>query len=299
MKHCILFSLPGNEQLTAMLSEKLKIESGALDLHDFPDGESYVRIGSDVSHKTVILIAGLEHPNNKILPLMFAAKTVKELGATKICLISPYLPYMRQDKCFKPGEAVTSILFAQLISSWINHLIIMDPHLHRIKDLSEIYSLDSISVLHATKKMAEWISNNVDSPFIIGPDEESRQWVYEVAKSVSAPYAIIKKTRYGDRKVSLSMPETNVKNTEVTPIIVDDVISTGTSMLAVIQQLTVRGFNKPLCMAVHALFNNETHQLLLNAGAKEIITCNTIPHASNQININDLIVDEILRLKLC
>lgn len=262
----------------------------------FPDGESYIRIDSGVHNKIVILVDGLEYPNDKILPLMFIAKTVNELGATKICLISPYLPYMRQDKRFKSGEAVTSILFASLISKWIDHLITVDPHLHRIKNLSEIYSIDSISVLHSTKNIAGWISNNVDSPFIIGPDEESRQWVDEVAKIVSVPYVIIKKTRYGDRNVSISLPDINIKITHTTPVLIDDIISTGTSMLAAIQQLIMKGFKSLVCISVHALFDNETYRNLLNTGANKIVTCNTIPHSSNEIDITDLIIEEILRI---
>ena len=203
---------------------------------------------------------------------------------------------MRQDKRFKPGEAVTSILFASLISQWINHLITIDPHLHRIKNLSKIYSIDSISVLHSTKNIAAWISINVDSPFIIGPDEESWQWVEKVAKIVSVPYAIIKKMRYGDRNVSLSVPDINIKNTHLTPVIIDDIISTGTSMSAAIQQLLVMGFKNPICISVHALFDNEAYRNLLNIGAQKIVTCNTISHISNQIDITDLIIEEVLRL---
>lgn len=297
MKNYILFSLPGNEALTTILAHKLGIEIGTLEIRDFPDGESYIRIGSDVQNRMVILVDGLEHPNDKILPLMFIAKTVQELGAKKICLISPYLPYMRQDKRFKPGEAVTSILFANLISMYINYLITVDPHLHRIKNLSEVYSIDSVSVLHSTKNIAKWINNNVDSPFIIGPDEESQQWVNEVAKIVSAPYTIIKKTRYGDSNVSVSIPDINIKDTQIKPVLIDDIISTGTTMVAAIQQLIKKGFKSPICISVHALFDNKTYQNLLNAGAQKIVTCNTIPHQSNQIDITNLIIEAILNLK--
>ena len=77
MKNCTLFSLPGNEQLASLLVNKLAIEMGSLEIRNFPDGESYIRIDSDLQNKIVILIAGLEHPNDKILPLMFIAKTIK------------------------------------------------------------------------------------------------------------------------------------------------------------------------------------------------------------------------------
>lgn len=296
MKNCIIISFKSHTELSAALASKLKIEMGSVEVHEFPDGESYIRINSDVQNKSVILVCGLEHPNNKILTLMFIAQTIKGLGASKICLISPYLAYMRQDKRFKKGEALTSVLFAKYLSGWIDYLVTVDPHLHRIQDLSEIYSITSISVLHSTKKIAEWIHNNIDTPLIIGPDEESQQWVTKVADTANAPYVIIEKTRYEDRKVSITVPE--IQDTNKTPVIIDDIISTGTSMLAVIQALIAKGFKNPVCIGVHALFNNEVYNKLLLAGAEKVITCNTIPHLSNKIDINDIIVEEVNRLEL-
>ena len=104
----ILFSLPGNMELTELIAKKLAIEIGKAEIRSFPDGESYIRIDSEVKNKTVILISTLNDPNSKVLPLLFMAQTLKELGAKKLCLVSPYLSYMRQDKQFQPGEAITS-----------------------------------------------------------------------------------------------------------------------------------------------------------------------------------------------
>ncbi len=291
MKNCMIVSFPGNTPLAMTIAKQLEMEMGLVEIRDFPDQETYVRIDSDVKNKTVLLVCGLEHPNNKILTLMFIAQTIKELGASKICLITPYLPYMRQDKRFKQGEAITSTLFAKYLSSWIDCLITIDPHLHRIKHLSEIYSIPSISVLHATQKIAAWIRNNVALPLIIGPDKESQQWVTEVADLVNAPFVIINKTRYDDRKVSISMP--TIEDTSKTPILMDDIISTGTSMLAVIKELIARGFKKPICIGVHGLCNQDAYDNLMLAGAQTVITCNTIPHFTNKIDITDIIVEEI------
>lgn len=277
--------MPGNEVLANTLANKLNIEMGSVEIRTFPDGEYYVCIHSDVKDKTAILICTLNHPNDKILLLMFVAQTLKKLGANKIYLVSPYLPYMRQDKQFHPGEAVTSYLFATFVSTWLDGLITIDPHLHRIKKLSEIYSIPSISVLHATKKIAEWIRQHVDSPFLIGPDEESKQWINEVAEYANAPFVICKKIRYGDRNVEISIPE--IKHLGSVPVLVDDIISTGTSMTVILQQLVSHGYKNSICISVHALFDDEVQQNLIRAGATKIMTCNTIIHASNQIDLTD------------
>lgn len=287
-----IFYFPEDKALATTLAEKSNIELGLAEIRYFPDGETYIRIVSEVKHKTILLFCNLDHPNNKILSLFFMAKTLKQLGAKKICLISPYLPYMRQDKSFKSGEAVSSIIFAQFISTFIDLLITIDPHLHRIHSLSEIYSIPT-STLHLTHEISEWIQKNVDFPYIIGPDEESKQWVTEIADDLNAPYAIVDKIRYGDRQVNISIPAIN--DTCNTPVLIDDIISTGTSMLMVIHELISRGFKHPICIGVHALFDDKTHIQLLNCGAKKVITSNSIAHFSNEIDISNMIAEAITK----
>lgn len=291
MKNTIIFHLPNNATLANALANKLNIEIGSAEIREFPDGESYIRINSDVKNKLVILVCSLDHPNTKALPLMFMAQTLKEFGAKTICLVAPYLSYTRQDKRFHDGEALTSALFAKFISSWIDCLITIDPHLHRIKKLSDVYSIPQPIVLHATQQIANWIKLNVDSPLLVGPDEESSQWVTEVAKYINADYIICEKQRYGDRNVFITIPQ--VKNKNQTPVLIDDIISTGTSLCVTLRELGAQGLKNPICIAVHALFNEDVEKNILHAGAKKIISCNTIPHTTNEIDITDLIASGI------
>ena len=107
-------------------------------------------------------------------------------------------------------------------------------------------------------------------------------------------FIVCQKERYGDRNVSISMPD--IKNTGNTPIIVDDIISTGESLLATLHQVLSRGFKNPICIGVHALFDKNVENNLLLAGAKKIITCNTITHPTNQIDITEMIAKNIIDL---
>lgn len=286
----MLFSLPEDKSLATVLSEKSKIELGLIEIRNFPDGESYIRIHSDVKNKNIFLIYRLDHPNKKILSLLFITKTLKELGAKKIFLISPYLPYMRQDKMFNPGEAISATIFAQFISSFVDQLITIDPHLHRIKHLSAIFSIPT-TTLHLTYKISEWLQNNIPNSHIIGPDEESHQWVSEIAHELNAPFSIIKKIRHGDRNVTISIPDMTDKNR--TPVLIDDIISTGTTMIAAINALTSRALNQPICIGIHGLFDDKTHTALISNGAKKVITSNSILNSTNEIDITDIISDAI------
>ena len=284
----IYFALPGNENLTEILIQKEKAEKGMIEIRSFPDGETYVRILSNVKDKKVFLVCTLHEPDTKLLPLYFLAKTAKEFGAKSICLIVPYLAYMRQDKAFNTGECVTSTHFANLISEFADTLITIDPHLHRRSSLSEIYSIPT-TVSHAAHHISAWIKYTIDKPILIGPDGESEQWVAEVAKNANAPYVILTKIRHGDRDVEVSIPHLE-KYKDYVPVLVDDIISTGRTMIETIGHLKNAEMKPPICIGVHAVFAENAFQEIKDSGAKEIITCNTIPHESNRIDISDLLI---------
>ena len=284
----IFFALPGNEFMADLLIRKQHGENGEFTLRHFPDGESYIRILSEVKNKEVIIVCTLNQPDDKLLPLYFLAKNCKDLGAKKIILIAPYLAYMRQDTIFNPGEAVTSTYFAGLLSSFIDSLITIDPHLHRRSTLSEIYNVPT-KVAHAANHIADWVKKNVVTPLFIGPDSESEQWVAKVAEDAQAPFLILSKIRHADDEVVISIPDlTHFKNH--TPILVDDIISTGRTMMATIAHLKKAEMQPPICIGVHPLFAENAYHDLLHAGANTIISCNTIQHVSNQIDISDLLL---------
>jgi len=288
----VILALPGNEQLAAGLAAKLQTEVGRMTVRRFPDGESYVRIETPVDGRNVVLACGLHDPDTKILALLFAASTARELGAARVGLIAPYLAYMRQDKRFNEGESITSVHFAKLISRYIDWLVTVDPHLHRRTSLGDIYSVPSI-VVHAAPLLSHWIRGNVEAPILIGPDSESEQWVSEVARGVDAPYLVLEKTRRGDRDVSVTIPEIGAHRAR-TPVLVDDIISTAHTMMAAVRHLTGLGLAAPVCVGIHAVFAGNAHAELLSAGAAHVVTANTIPHPSNAIDVTQAIADALL-----
>ena len=222
----------------------------------------------------LVIACTLDRPNEKILPLLFAAATARELDAEKVGLVAPYLAYMRQDRRFKPGEAVTSRQIAQLLSNAFDWLVTVDPHLHRHGSLAEIYRIPT-RVVHAASLISRWIKMHVPKPFVIGPDSESEQWVAAVAKDSGAPYAVLQKVRRGDRDVEISaasLPDLDGR----TPVLVDDIISSGRTMIAAVRLIVNREALTPVCVAVHGLFADHSDQILARAGAR-VVTSNSIP----------------------
>ena len=290
----IFFALPNNEVLTQSLVEKCFAELGKVMIRQFPDGETYIRIESDVQHKQVFLVCTLDYPDAKIVPLYYLAQTAKELGAQSVHLIAPYLAYMRQDKRFERGEGITSAYFAKLLSLFLDSILTLDPHLHRRNTISEIYSIPT-TTLHTDALVSKWIFENVDQPILIGPDAESTQWVTEVAHFNNLPFLILEKTRRGDENVEITVPNVD-KYIAHTPVLVDDIISTASTMITTIGHLKKVGMRKPVCIGIHGIFADNAYANLSAAGAEAIITCNTIPHQSNIINIDDLIASAVKRI---
>lgn len=288
----ILLALPGNEKLAHSLAHHLAADIGKLSVRRFPDGETYLRIESELEGRAVILVATLDQPDEKLFPLILAAGTAKELGASSVGLVAPYLAYMRQDQRFQPGEAISSVYFARCLSNAMDWLVTADPHLHRRHSLDEIYTIPS-QVVQAALPIAAWIQTSISAPLLVGPDAESEQWVAAVAKAAGAPYVILQKVRHGDHDVEVSVPEVG-RWQSCTPVLVDDIISTAHTMMETVAHLRKAQLAPPVCIGVHAVFAGDAYQRLLASGVGNVLTCNTIVHASNTIDLSGLLASAIL-----
>lgn len=279
----LLYDLGAAPGLVRQLATAMDAEIGALELRRFPDGECYLRLDTAPADRDVMLVCTLDRPDLKTLPMLFAAETCRELGARSVGLVAPYLAYMRQDIRFRPGESVTSRHYAKMLSAELDWLVTVDPHLHRYDSLDEIYTIRNRSVA-AAPALAEWLRAHVAEPVLIGPDEESSQWVAGVASVIDAPWLILEKRRSGDHDVEVSVPKLDLHRGR-TPVLLDDIVSTGGTMAAALAHVCDQGFEAPVCMAVHGIFAGDAEAALKAAGVGRIVTCNTVEHASNAICI--------------
>ncbi|MFC5499389.1 ribose-phosphate pyrophosphokinase [Caenimonas terrae] len=290
----LVLALPGNGALAATLAGQLQCDWSELALHRFPDGETLVRIDAPVRGRCVVLAGSLHHPNENTLPMLFGADTARDLGASQVGLAAPYLAYLRQDRRFHAGEAITSLSYARLLSSSLDFLVTVDPHLHRWHSLDEVYPIRT-QVVAAAPLIAQWLRANVADPLIVGPDAESGQWVAEVARLAGAPWTVLAKTRHGDREVRVRMPMPGPWP-PATPVLVDDIISTGETLAAAAAALREAGLAAPLCIGVHALFDDSALARLLAAGVSRVVTCDTIAHPTNAIHVGAPLAQAVLAL---
>lgn len=293
MTAAIVLALPGEKATARALAGLLGAEHAQIAWRHFPDGESRVALPASLAGRAVVIHCSLAQPDPKLAPLLFTADAARDLGARQVGLVAPYLAYMRQDRRFQSGEAITSRTFARLLSSNFDWLVTVDPHLHRYAALDEIYTIPSL-VVHAAPLIGQWIGANVANPLILGPDAESEQWVAEVANQIGAPFAVFTKTRLGDRSVRIDPPDL-ADHAGLQPVLVDDIVSSGHTMIEAANCLASAGFAKPICVVTHALFAGDAYSELKRAAAS-VVSCNTIMHPSNTITVTAAVSTAIRKL---
>jgi ribose-phosphate pyrophosphokinase len=288
----LLFAMPGNARLAAEISALSGWARGAASVRRFPDGESYVRIDSNVEGRDTAILCTLARPDSRFLPLVFAARLLRQLGARKVTLIAPYLAYLRQDRRFRPGEALTSADFASLLGREIDALLTVAPHLHRIRALGEIYPVPAIA-LDPSPLIADWIRAHVPAPLLVGPDGESEQWVREIGRLLDAPHLVFDKSRSGDREVEIVAPDLAPWKGR-RPVLVDDIVSSGATMLGAARRLSDQGFAAPACLVVHPVFGRGSVAKLAAAGCR-IVSTDSVVHPTNGISIAPLLAARLAR----
>ncbi|MDN3921019.1 ribose-phosphate diphosphokinase [Roseateles violae] len=291
----LLLAFDDELALAQQLAAELGCPLHTIQRHTFPDGEMRLVLPKPLPEH-VVLLRGLQQPNDKLVELMIAAPTARELGAKRLLLVTPYLAYMRQDMEFTPGEAVSQRHIARLLSQHFDALITVDPHLHRIASLDEVMPAGQGRALSAAPLLGRWIAQQRPGALLIGPDEESAQWVAEAAAAAGLAHAVGRKLRQGDHQVQLALPEVEVAGRPV--VLLDDMASTGRTLVGAAEQLLVRGAASIDVAVTHALFNGDALLALRAAGVGAIWSANTVPHASNAVSIAPLLaraVDEALQ----
>ncbi|MEP7297388.1 MAG: ribose-phosphate diphosphokinase [Burkholderiales bacterium] len=290
-----LIALPGAEGTAERLAQALQAPRCPLETRHFPDGETYLRVLDDVEGRELLVVASLRDPDPQLPPLLFLADALHELGAARVGLVAPYLPYMRQDERFHPGEAVTQRSFAAWIGAAFDGLVTVDPHLHRVATLDAVYRIPGV-VASSAAAIAAWVRANVPHPHLVGPDEESAQWVGAVARAAGCGHSVLRKTRRGDRDVQVTLPDMSAAD-GCTPVLVDDIVSSAHTLAVAVGALRAAGLAAPVCVAVHAVFGEGAEQLLREAGADRVLSCNTLPHATNAIDVTLALAKAVAALR--
>jgi len=281
------------EKQSRKLAQVLDIPCRIIQRHRFPDGESKLTLPGKLPEH-VLFCYSLDQPNEKLLELLLAAKTARELGAKELTLVAPYLCYMRQDKAFHPGEVISQTIVGKFLADLFDNVITVDPHLHRIQYLEQAIPARNAVTLSATSLMAEFLYESCKNPVLLGPDSESEQWVSAVAKPNQWQYGVCKKIRTGDEDVEITLPEIDLRERSV--VIVDDVASSGQTLAVAARQCLLKHAKHVDVLVTHALFANDAKQRLMQAGVRNVWSTDSVSHESNVISLNALLKDAVLNL---
>ncbi len=266
----------------AALARESGLQALCVERHRFPDGELRLRLPSGLP-ADVVMLRGLHQPNEKLVELLLAARTARELGARRLTLVTPYLGYMRQDIAFHPGEAVSQRIVGGFLADLFDAVITVDPHLHRIARLDEAIPIAHAVSLSAAPLLAELAVARRQRPMLVGPDAESAQWVESAAAAFGLDHAVCTKERHGDRDVKIRLPEADFSGRAV--VLIDDVASTGRTVALAAKMLRDAGAVSVDLAVTHALFAADALAVVHAAGVAEVWSTDCIPHASNAVSV--------------
>ncbi len=279
--------------LARAVARTLRARCAAVRVHRFPDGETLIRIATPPGRHAV-LVSPLHNPNPRLVETMLAADALRQAGAQRITLIAPYLPYMRQDRVFEPGEPVSQRVMGAMLARWFDELITVEPHLHRVTRLADAVPCRRAEAVSAAPAIADWIVRNAPGALIVGPDEESRRWTFAIARRAGLEAAIGSKHRSGDRTVTVRFEKLPAARRAV---IVDDIASSGATLAAAARALRASGIGTVDAVIVHAIFAPGARAAIRRAGVRRIVSCDTIPDPSNVIRCAPLIAAALEALR--
>jgi ribose-phosphate pyrophosphokinase len=232
-----------------------------------------------------IVVRSLHDPNAKLLEVLLAADALRRAGVQHLTLVAPYLPYMRQDGVFRPGEPISQRVVGAALARAFDRIVTVQAHLHRVRSLAAVTRRGSSSVSGAPA-IATWVKRRAPGCIVIGPDAESEPMVRAIARASGAPWSVARKERRGDRDVRVHLPDLPSCDTAV---LVDDIASTGVTLAAVAGALARRGVRCEAAVVVHALFAPGAPARLREAGVRRVVTLDTIEHPTNALSCAPLL----------
>ena len=280
-----------SEDLARKLSKKIKANLVKSQIRVFADGESKITLKGNLSKKRSIVVQSIYPPvdTNLIRALSLISKA-KETSSEVIAVI-PYMGYARQDKEFLPGEIVTMKVLGKLFKgAGASKIIVVD--IHSMIGLKH-FKIKSKNVTTIPDLVKYFKKLSLKNPLIVSPDQGGKERAKEFAKEFALEYIALEKKR--DRKTGKVQIKT--KNVEVVNrdlILVDDMISTGGSIIKATQFLKKQKCKRVFVACTHALLMNDAEKRIKKAGVTKIVSTNTIPGKTSIVDISNTIAKAIM-----
>jgi len=280
-----------SENLAKELSKKIKANLVKSEIRVFPDGESKITLIGKISKKKSIVLQSIYPPVDTNLVQVLSLITKAKENSSEVIAVIPYMGYARQDREFLPGEIVTMKVLGKLFkSAGASKIIVVD--IHSSIGLKH-FSIKTKNVTAIPDLVGFFKKLSLKNPLVVSPDQGGKERAKEFAKEFNSDYIALEKTR--DRKtgkVKIKTKNLEVENRDL--ILVDDIISTGGSIIKATQFLKKQKCKKIYVACTHALLMNDAEKKIKKAGVTNIISTNTIPGKTSKVDISKTIAKAIM-----
>jgi len=277
-----------SQKLAANIAREMRESLCPMETHKFPDGERYIRIKGEVEDGVIVVQStGYPHDEN-LLELFLILKTLKNMEIENIKVVIPYFGYGRQEKAFNKGEAVSAEVVSQLIEfCGASEVYCINLHEDGICDLFQIpaFNLSAIPVI------ADYLKNKLNDPLIVAPDRGALGFAEEIANIMRCDYEYLEKNRISPEVVETKIKKLDIKGREV--VIIDDIISTGGTIVNATEILKKLGSSRILVSCVHPVLVEDSLLKIFAAGADQVIATDTLKSEVSCVSVAGLLADAL------
>ena len=274
-----------SRDLAKELSNKLGCTYVQASTTRFPDGECYTRIDTASLDDDVVIVQNT-FPDSNIIEMFLLQDAVRKMGAKKITLVIPYFGYARQDRVFKPGEPESAKVMIKHLGLMCDSVYTVDIHKESILDYFECHHKD----LKAAPAIAEHFKNRkID--LVLSPDLGARDRARAVGEKLGVPFDYLEKVRLSGSDVKISPATMDCMGKNI--LIVDDMISTGGTIIAAKQALKEAGAASISVACTHGLFVNNALERLTGNALETVLCCNTLENEVSNISVAGIIIDAL------
>jgi ribose-phosphate pyrophosphokinase len=277
-----------SQKLAAQIARKMGEPLCPLETRKFPDGERYIRISGKLEDRvTVVQSTGYPQDEN-LMELFLILKTLQKMNVENIRVVIPYFGYGRQERSFNPGEAISASVIADLIEfSGVSEVFCINLHEESICNLFKVPAHN----LSAMPAIAEYLKRCMDKPLLLAPDHGAINFAMEIADILGCDCDHLEKKRISPELVETKTKNLDVKGREV--VIIDDIISTGGTIVNAIKMLKENGASRITVGCVHPVLVDDALLKIFAAGADEVIGTDTLKSEVSVVSVAGLVADAL------
>ena len=286
-----VIGLDSSQDLAKRIARRLKAVYVKTESRVFPDGESKITI-KKIPRQSIVLVVQSTFPpvDTNLLHLLSVISKVRKYSSI-IYAVMPYIGYARQDREFLEGDIITISVIGQMLRT-VGTKKVITIDIHSTKALKEL-KMSSENVTAVFELVKYFKKLRITNPLVVSPDSGGKQRAKEFANLLGTDFLYLEKNRNKKTgQVNILTSKVSVKNRNI--ILVDDMISTGGSIIKSTQFLKKQKCKRIFVACTHALLVNDAEKRIRNAGVSQIISTNTIPRKTSKVDVSKIIAESIL-----